>query len=90
MAEESESVIVDVSVTEIADGVTLVPESETEKAEAREVVADMDSEKTARICVPEARSVAERRVGAVVSRMIDASALPGADSTFSDKSIPRE
>ncbi len=67
MAEESESVIVDVSVTEIADGVTLVPESETEKAEAREVVVERDSEKTARICVPEARRFAERRVGGVVS-----------------------
>lgn len=61
------SVTVAVSVTEIAEGVTVVPESLIEKAEASEIVAESDSEKMARSCVPEARRVAERSVGAVVS-----------------------
>lgn len=67
MAEAIVSVTVEVSVTEIPEGVTVVPESLIEKAEAREVVAERDSEKIARSCVPLDNKVAERRVGLEVS-----------------------
>ena len=67
MAVATVSVTVEVSVTEIPEGVTVVPESLIEKAEAREVVAERDSEKTTRSCVPLDSKVEERRVGAVVS-----------------------
>ena len=67
MAVATVSVTVEVSVTEMVEGVTVVPESLIEKAEAREVVAERDSEKMARSWVPLDSKVAERRVGAVVS-----------------------